>query len=405
MKSVGQQLQEARAAKNWTPELAARETKIKVDRIRDLEADDYSHFSSPTYARGFVRTYARALGLDEYKILRQLDSKLPEDDTGTFIPEGGLPYVPEPSTQAMHVSSAPRTGLYVVLALGLGVTLVIAFVLLQAYRAGELPRYFAATGSVDSALTSSAAGSTSAVDSEAPQHALPVDPNDTTHSVRALPVDLNALNSGAGKAVPARGPVVAVTSPSTSLDPGPSATPPAETSSSTPPGPVVAVNAPTPPLDSTPPSTTPEAPRALPVVLPASGEPATGDAVPGAPRALPVDPRDLAGAGNAVPTERAGNETSPVTPVAETSSPRGRRLVLTASRDSFVRVTEMDNPTHQVLYASVLRRGQTLTFGQKRYSLYVGIPSAVDIVLDGVYYGPYSNRESPQTFPLESHQP
>ena len=59
MKTVGKQLQEARLAKNWTPELAARETKIKVDRLRDLEADDYSHFTSPTYARGFVRTYAR----------------------------------------------------------------------------------------------------------------------------------------------------------------------------------------------------------------------------------------------------------------------------------------------------------------------------------------------------------
>ena len=72
MKSVGKQLQEARLAKNWTPELAARETKIKVDRLRDLEADDYTHFTSPTYARGFLRTYARFLGLDEYKILRQL---------------------------------------------------------------------------------------------------------------------------------------------------------------------------------------------------------------------------------------------------------------------------------------------------------------------------------------------
>ena len=104
--------------KTGPPELAARETKIKVERIRDLENDDYSHFSSPTYARGFVRTYARALGLDEYKILRQLDQKLPEDETGTFVPEGGLPYVPEPSVKAMHVSSAPRTGLYVVLGAG-----------------------------------------------------------------------------------------------------------------------------------------------------------------------------------------------------------------------------------------------------------------------------------------------
>src|SRR5271163_357222 len=91
MKTVGKQLQEARLAKNWTPELAARETKIKVDRLRDLEADDYTQFSSPTYARGFVRTYAKALGLDEYKILRQLDNKLPEDDSSISSPTPAWP--------------------------------------------------------------------------------------------------------------------------------------------------------------------------------------------------------------------------------------------------------------------------------------------------------------------------
>src|ERR1700722_15855520 len=96
MKTVGKQLQEARLAKDWTPELAARETKIKVDRLRDLEGDDYSHFTSPTYARGFVRTYARALGLDEYRILRQLDSKLPDDDSANIVTDNsGVAYLPE----------------------------------------------------------------------------------------------------------------------------------------------------------------------------------------------------------------------------------------------------------------------------------------------------------------------
>ena len=95
MKSVGKQLQEARLAKNWTPELAARETKIKVERVRDLEADNYANFTSPTYARGFVRTYARALGLDEYRILRQLDNKLPDDDSANIVTDTGVAYLPE----------------------------------------------------------------------------------------------------------------------------------------------------------------------------------------------------------------------------------------------------------------------------------------------------------------------
>src|ERR1035437_5635602 len=97
MKTVGKQLEEARLARNWTLQLASRETKIKVDRLRELEADDYSHFASPTYARGFVRTYARSLGLDEYKILRQLDTKLPDDDSGNIVTESGVAYLPETS--------------------------------------------------------------------------------------------------------------------------------------------------------------------------------------------------------------------------------------------------------------------------------------------------------------------
>src|ERR1700722_7304694 len=134
MKTVGKQLQEARLAKNWTPELAARETKIKVDRLHDLESDDYSHFTSPTYARGFVRTYARALGLDEYKILRQLDNKLPGDDTAKIVTnEGGIADLPE-TAMPPRVAHRDFTGLYVVAGLGGVVLLVIAFVLFRAYQ-------------------------------------------------------------------------------------------------------------------------------------------------------------------------------------------------------------------------------------------------------------------------------
>src|SRR5471032_422829 len=137
MKTVGKQLQEARLAKNWTPELAARETKIKVDRLRDLETDNYSNFTSPTYARGFVRTYARALGLDEYRILRQLDNKLPDDDSANIVTDTGIAYLP---ATAMPPRAAHRdyTGLYIVMALGGVVALVITVVLFKMYQVGEL---------------------------------------------------------------------------------------------------------------------------------------------------------------------------------------------------------------------------------------------------------------------------
>src|SRR5271170_5936043 len=156
MKTVGKQLQEARLAKNWTPELAARETKIKVDRLHDLETDDYSHFTSPTYARGFVRTYARALGLDEYRILRQLDNKLPDDDSANIVTESGVAYLPE-TAMPPRVAHRDYTGLYITAALGAVVGLAIVVVRFKAYQVGELSSYFGSGTESVAATTTNAA--------------------------------------------------------------------------------------------------------------------------------------------------------------------------------------------------------------------------------------------------------
>ena len=91
---------------------------------------------------------------------------------------------------------------------------------------------------------------------------------------------------------------------------------------------------------------------------------------------------------------------------AITDSLAEKQLVLTASRDSFVRVTAEDVAgTEKVLYASVIHTGQSVGFEGRKFSINVAIPAAVDITLDGVNYGPHSDREAPETFTVESHQP
>jgi cytoskeletal protein RodZ len=64
LESVGRKLQQARLAKQLEIEDVAERTKIRPDRIIDLEADEYSHFPNPTYAKSFLAKYARFLGLD-----------------------------------------------------------------------------------------------------------------------------------------------------------------------------------------------------------------------------------------------------------------------------------------------------------------------------------------------------
>jgi cytoskeleton protein RodZ len=453
MKSVGKQLQEARQAKNWTPELAARETKIKVDRILDLEADDYGHFSSPTYARGFVRTYARALGIDEYRLLRQLDNKLPEDDNATFVQDAGLPYVPETS-QMVHASSSHRTGLYVFVGLAVTVLVVSAFVVFQAYRAGELPRYFANTPDNTVAPATNAAPVADA-DAETPQHALPVDPNDTSHAPKALPVDLGQVSPADTNSAPAT--PAATPAPPTVTAAVATPAPPAAGDSDTIPGapralpvdlsqlnaagtngavnpagatsaPVAQPVAPAPaavvaavpatPVDAAPPASpatanddTTHAPRALPVDL---SQLAANNPAPASPPPAPAPAPAPDTAATGAPTSNSSGQV--VTPVDITSdhpvqesmaeAQAKKQLVLTASRDSFIRVTEVDNPQNEsVLYASVLRAGQSVALSGRKFSVNVGIPSAVDIALDGVNYGPHSEGNSPETFTIESHQP
>lgn len=63
--SVGERLKAGRETLGLSlPEVAAR-TRVPLRHLEAIEASDYSQLPSPTYAVGFVRAYARAIGADE----------------------------------------------------------------------------------------------------------------------------------------------------------------------------------------------------------------------------------------------------------------------------------------------------------------------------------------------------
>jgi cytoskeletal protein RodZ len=110
VETVGRRLQKTRQARQWTIDEVAAATKIRPERITDLEADDLSHFPSLVYARSFLVKYAKHLGVDiqddleqiqvgkpvglgEYHYLRttpplkyQPEPRRRGDDTGSKIP-------------------------------------------------------------------------------------------------------------------------------------------------------------------------------------------------------------------------------------------------------------------------------------------------------------------------------
>lgn len=132
MKSVGQQLREAREARKWTPQAAAKISKIKLERLLDLENDDYSRFAGPAYARGFVRLYARTLGLDERRLSAQLDGHLDSDEEHQLVAAPVVEYVPE-SARLTAPMSANRVGSAIIFSL-LGIILLI--IVIELYRIG-----------------------------------------------------------------------------------------------------------------------------------------------------------------------------------------------------------------------------------------------------------------------------
>jgi cytoskeletal protein RodZ len=71
--SVGEMLRSAREAKQLTLEAANRDTKISVDILSSLEQDDLDAVGSDIYLKGFLRNYARFLGVDVEIVLRALD--------------------------------------------------------------------------------------------------------------------------------------------------------------------------------------------------------------------------------------------------------------------------------------------------------------------------------------------
>ncbi len=62
--TVGKKLQQAREKMRVSLEEASRITKIRPDRISDLEHDDFTQFPNLTYAKGFLLIYAKYLGVD-----------------------------------------------------------------------------------------------------------------------------------------------------------------------------------------------------------------------------------------------------------------------------------------------------------------------------------------------------
>lgn len=81
----GQRLRRIRQSKNLELSKVAAELHLRVPVLQSLEADAFDRLPEPVFVRGYLRSYARYLGVDERPILECYQERLP--------PDGGLPAI------------------------------------------------------------------------------------------------------------------------------------------------------------------------------------------------------------------------------------------------------------------------------------------------------------------------
>jgi cytoskeletal protein RodZ len=64
IESIGEILREARQNKGASIEDASRATRIKMEILEQLEADEFDRLAAPAYTKGFLKLYAEYVGLD-----------------------------------------------------------------------------------------------------------------------------------------------------------------------------------------------------------------------------------------------------------------------------------------------------------------------------------------------------
>ncbi|KPC63389.1 helix-turn-helix domain-containing protein [Streptomyces chattanoogensis] len=97
--SVGRALQQARSEAGLTVEAVSAATRVRVPIVQAIEQDDFSRCGGDVYARGHIRTLARAVDLDPGPLIEQFDAA-----------HGGRPEptVPTPLFESERIRPEPR---------------------------------------------------------------------------------------------------------------------------------------------------------------------------------------------------------------------------------------------------------------------------------------------------------
>ncbi|WP_326768209.1 helix-turn-helix domain-containing protein [Streptomyces sp. NBC_01591] len=125
--SIGRVLQQARIAAGLTVEEISSSTRVRIPIVHAIEADDFSRCGGDVYARGHIRTLARAVKLDPEPLVSQYDAE-----------HGGRP-APTPAAplfEAERIRSEPRRPNWTA-AMVAAIVAVVGFVGFTFFKGGD----------------------------------------------------------------------------------------------------------------------------------------------------------------------------------------------------------------------------------------------------------------------------
>ncbi|MGW5633494.1 helix-turn-helix domain-containing protein [Streptomyces sp. NPDC003832] len=171
--SVGRALQQARIAAGLTVDDVSNATRVRLPIVHAIEADDFAPCGGDVYARGHIRTLARAVGIDPGPLLDQYDAD-----------HGGRP-APTPAAPLFEAERIrpERRGPNWTAAMVAAIVAVVGFVGFTAFKGGDEG---GAAQVADGATPSATKSATSKPKSEKPEAPEP-EPSDS--AIAAAPQD------------------------------------------------------------------------------------------------------------------------------------------------------------------------------------------------------------------------
>jgi transcriptional regulator with XRE-family HTH domain len=107
MGTLGKYLRSAREARGIDLREAAQLTRISLQYLKALEAEDFSKLPGAVFVRGFLKNYSKFLQLDEIEVMKRL-GELQQTPPPLAAPVQDLPTAPQPTIEEPTIVTSPK---------------------------------------------------------------------------------------------------------------------------------------------------------------------------------------------------------------------------------------------------------------------------------------------------------